>query len=255
MSKPKTPNPDRRKTLLVIGGTSDIGRAVADAHASCGWSVSLAARDLEGVQRNAHDIQTRHDTEPVAVHAIDILDTTSFVPFIDALGALPERVVCVVGMLGDQSRAQDDPDHAKAVMRTNFEGPALLLEMLAGRLAARGHGMIVAVSSVAGDRGRASNYVYGASKAGFSAYLSGLRNRLAQSGVRVVTVKPGFVRTSMTAGMKLPKLITASPEAVARRILALHSGGGDVIYVLRVWRAIMGVIGALPEPIFKRLKL
>lgn len=255
MRNPKTPHADGGKTLLVIGGTSDIGRAVAEVHAADGWTVSLAARDLEGVQRNAQDIQTRHGTDPVAVHPIDILDTASFAPFIDALGELPERVVCVVGMLGDQSRAQEDPDHATAVIRTNFEGPALLLEMLAGRFAARRHGMIVAVSSVAGDRGRASNYVYGASKAGFSAYLSGLRNRLARSGVRVVTVKPGFVRTSMTAGMKLPNLITASPEAVAKRILALHSGGGDVIYVLWVWRAIMGVIRALPEPIFKRLKL
>lgn len=115
--------------------------------------------------------------------------------------------------------------------------------------------MIVGVSSVAGDRGRASNYVYGASKAGFSAYLSGLRNRLARTNVRIVTVKPGFVRTSMTDGMDLPAALTATPVAVAQRIIALETGTANVVYTLRAWRPIMGIIRALPEPIFKRLKL
>lgn len=243
------------KKLLVIGGTSDIGRAVADAYAAKGWDVALAARDVEGATRNADDIQTRHGTDHVSVYPIDILDTASFGAFIDSLGDLPDSVVCVVGMLGDQPRAQGDPDHATAIIRTNFEGPALLLEALAGRFATRGDGLIVGVSSVAGDRGRASNYVYGASKAGFSAYLSGLRNRLAQTDVRVVTVKPGFVRTSMTEGMALPGALTAAPEAVARRILALQTGNANVVYVLSAWRLIMGIIRALPEPIFKRLKL
>lgn len=243
------------KILLVIGGTSDIGRAVADAYAAKGWRVVLAARDVEGAMRNADDIQTRHGADDVAVHPIDILDTASFSAFIDSLGDLPDTIVCVVGMLGDQPRAQDDLDHATKIMRTNFEGPALLLEGLAGRFAARGHGLIIGVSSVAGDRGRASNYVYGASKAGFSAYLSGLRNRFGHTAVRVVTVKPGFVHTSMTQGMDLPAALTATPEAVAQRILALQTSKANVVYVLRTWQVIMGIIRALPEPIFKRLKL
>ncbi|WP_227268000.1 SDR family oxidoreductase [Roseobacter weihaiensis] len=253
LHKPKSISTGKR--LLVIGGTSDIGRAVADAYAAKGWGVALAARDVERARRNADDIQTRHGTDHVSVHPIDILDTASFDAFIDSLGALPDSIVCVVGMLGDQPRAQGDPDHATAIIRTNFEGPALLLEALAGRLAARGDGLIVGVSSVAGDRGRASNYVYGASKAGFSAYLSGLRNRLSQTDVRVVTVKPGFVRTSMTEGMDLPGALTAAPEAVAQRILGLQTGNANVVYVLSAWRLIMGIIRALPEPIFKRLKL
>ncbi|PJI91470.1 short-subunit dehydrogenase [Yoonia maricola] len=243
------------KRLLVVGGTSDIGRAVADAYAAKGWGIDLAARDVRGAARNAGDIQTRHGIDHVAVHPIDILDTGSFEAFIDGLGDLPDTVVCVVGMLGDQPRAQTDPDHATAIMRTNFEGPALLLEALAGRFAARGRGLIVGISSVAGDRGRASNYVYGASKAGFSAYLSGLRNRFGQTNIRIVTVKPGFVRTSMTEGMDLPGVLTATPEAVAQRILALEAGQTNVVYVLRAWRLIMGIIRSLPEPIFKRLKL
>jgi short-subunit dehydrogenase len=111
------------------------------------------------------------------------------------------------------------------------------------------------VSSVAGDRGRASNYVYGAAKAGFTAHLSGLRNRLAPLGVRVVTVKPGFVRTRMTAGMRLPPVLTAEADQVGRAIFAAAMGRGDVVYVPGLWRVVMAVIRAIPEPIFKRLKL
>jgi hypothetical protein len=141
-------------------------------------------------------------------------------------------------------------------MRTNFEGPALLLGLLAERFAARGSGTIVGVSSVAGDRGRASNYLYGAAKAGFTAFLSGLRNRLAPVGIRVVTIKPGFVRTQMTAGMKLPPLLTAEPDEVGRAIFkAAEKGGGDVVYVRPIWRIVMLVIGLIPERVFKRLRL
>src|SRR4051794_12389565 len=102
------------------------------------------------------------------------------------------------------------------LLRANFEGPALLLGLFAERFLARGSGVLIGVSSVAGDRGRGSNYAYGAAMAGFTAFLSGLRNRLAPSGVKVLTVKPGFVRTRMTAGLKLPPLLTAEPEEVGR---------------------------------------
>ena len=142
------------------------------------------------------------------------------------------------------------------VLRTNFEGQALLLNLFAERFLARRSGTLVVVSSVAGDRGRASNYVYGAAKAGFTAFLSGLRNRLAPAGIRVVTVKPGFVRTRMTAGMKLPPLLTAEPEEVGDAIFkAAETGRGDVVYVRGIWRIVMTVIAMIPEPVFKRLRL
>lgn len=247
---------DDRKTMLLVGATSDIGRAVALAYAAAGWRILLAARNPEAAQRNADDIATRTGG-PVSVHALDVLETGSIVAFAHGLPALPDTVVCVVGELGDQARAQSDLEHAASVLRTNFEGPALLLGLFADRMAARGSGILVGVSSVAGDRGRGSNYVYGAAKAGFTAFLSGLRNRLAPAGVRVVTVKPGFVRTRMTAGMKLPGPLTAEPEEVGRAILAAADGkrGRDVIYVRPVWRVVMGIIAAIPEPVFKRLKL
>ncbi len=240
------------KTVLVIGGTSDIGRATARSYADAGWRVVLSARDPGAAQRNADDLAARG--ADVSVRALDILDTPSFAPFLDGLGSLPDTVVCVVGELGNQAQAQTDIEHAARVMRTNFEGPALFLTLVAERFAARGSGLIVGISSVAGDRGRGSNYVYGAAKAGFTAFLSGLRNRLAPTGVRVVTVKPGFVRTRMTEGMKLPPLLTADPAEVGGAILKAERGG-DVLYVRPVWRGVMAVIRAIPEPVFKRLKL
>jgi short-subunit dehydrogenase len=164
--------------------------------------------------------------------------------------------VSVVGLLGDQERAEGDSVHASDIMRTNFEGPALLLAEAANRMLARGRGAIVGVSSVAGERGRASNYVYGSAKAGFTAFLSGLRNRLSGTNVRVVTVKPGFVRTKMTEGLALPPLITANPGEVGHAVYrAAEVRPRDVIYVRPVWAAIMAVIRAIPEFIYKRLRL
>jgi decaprenylphospho-beta-D-erythro-pentofuranosid-2-ulose 2-reductase len=244
-----------QKTLLLIGATSDIGHATAQAFGGAGWTILLAARNPEGAQRNRDDIAARSGAE-VSTHRLDVLDTEGFESFIDGLPALPDAVVCVVGEMGDQQQAQGDLAHAAKVIRTNFEGPALLLGALAERFLRRGHGTIVGVSSVAGDRGRGSNYVYGAAKAGFTAFLSGLRNRLAPTGVQVITVKPGFVRTRMTEGMKLPPLLTAEPEEVGAAILAaVSSQKGDVLYVRKLWRPVMMAIGAIPEPIFKKLRL
>jgi NAD(P)-dependent dehydrogenase (short-subunit alcohol dehydrogenase family) len=243
------------KTLLLVGGTSDIGRATALCYAQAGWRVLLAARNEDEARRNAEDIAARTGAE-VTTHRLDILEGDRFESFLDGLPQLPDTVVCVVGGLGDQARGQSDPAHASLLIRTNFEGPALFLGVLAERFLARGSGTIVGVSSVAGDRGRGSNYLYGAAKAGFTAFLSGLRNRLAPAGMRVVTVKPGFVRTQMTAGMKLPPLLTAEASEVGRAIFAAaEKGGGEVIYVRRIWRVVMLVITSIPERIFKRLRL
>ncbi|NEU99811.1 SDR family oxidoreductase [Bradyrhizobium uaiense] len=244
------------KSILVIGGSSDIGHATALRYAREGWRVTLAARDLEAAQRNADDIRTRSGVE-ATVQALDVLQTGQLAGFVAGLSALPDTVVCVVGELGDQLRAQTDPELATTIMRTNFEAPSLLLELFAQAFEARGSGTIVGVSSVAGDRGRASNYYYGAAKAGFSQFLSGLRNRLALAGkVRVVTVKPGFVRTKMTAHMKLPAPLTVQPDRVAEDIFGADvMKPRDVIYVARRFWLVMTIICALPEPVFKRMRI
>lgn len=244
------------KTLLLIGATSGIGRSCALAYARAGWSIELTGRNIEAAERDADDIRTRTGAK-VGLHHLDILASDGFHSFFERLRVLPDTVICVVGALGEQGRAERDLAHAAMVMRTNFEGPALFLGLVAERFAARGRGTIVGVSSVAGDRGRASNYVYGAAKAGLTAFLSGLRNRMAAAGVRVITVKPGFVRTTMTAGMKLPPMLTAEPDEVAEAIYRAAEDGGarDVLYIRRLWQPIMLAIRSIPEPIFKRLSL
>lgn len=250
-----TQSPPTRKVMLLVGATSDIGHATALAYAQGGWDVILAARDVGGAGRNAADLTARTG-RPVPVVALDITDTAAFPDFVRDLPRLPDTVVSVVGLLGEQGRAQSDLADATQVMRANFEGPALLLGLFAEHFAARGSGTLVGVSSVAGERGRASNYVYGAAKAGFTAFLSGLRNRLAARGVHVLTVKPGFVRTRMTAGMPLPKPLTAEAAEVAAALFrGAEVARRDVVYVRPVWALVMGVIRAIPEPVFKRLKL
>jgi decaprenylphospho-beta-D-erythro-pentofuranosid-2-ulose 2-reductase len=239
--------------MLILGGASDIGFAIADAYAQAGWSIVLAVRDVAAGERNAADLRTRHGGQASAA-AFDVLALDRHAAFLDSLEALPDAVVSVVGLLGEQRRAEQDPDHAREILRTNFEGPALFLGLAADRMATRGAGLIVGVSSVAGERGRSSNYVYGSAKAGLTAFLSGLRARLKGSGVRVITVKPGFVATQMTAGMPLPKPLTAQPGEVARAVRRVEKGGSEVIYVRPVWRLIMTLIRFLPEPIFEKMK-
>ena len=143
---------------------------------------------------------------------------------------------------------------ARRILDTNFTGCVSALEILARRFEARRAGFIAALSSVAGDRGRQSNYLYGAAKGGLSTYLQGLRNRLHHSGVRVVTIKPGFVDTAMTYGR--PGLfLVASPERVARAVYRALRGGQDVVYVPWFWRPVMFAMRGVPERLFKRLRL
>ena len=240
------------QTALVIGATSDIGRAIAHALAEDGCALQLAARDPVRLERETRDLRVRTGVA-VTAHRCDVLDEDGGVSLLVTLDPLPDVAVCVVGRLGDQAESQRDGAAAERVMRTNYVGPALLMGALAERFERRGDGVLVGVSSVAGERGRASNYVYGSAKAGFTAFLSGLRSRLAASGVHVVTVKPGFVRTRMTDGMDLPARLTATPEEVAAAVVAAIHRRRDVIYVRRVWRPIMFVLRAVPERLFKRM--
>jgi decaprenylphospho-beta-D-erythro-pentofuranosid-2-ulose 2-reductase len=242
------------KILLVLGGTSDIGRATALAFAREGWTVQLAGRDRDALHREAQDISARAGAL-VSVHLFDVLCTDTFAAFITTLPALPDTVISVVGLLGDQDLGQIDVDHATIVMRSNYEGPALLLGLFADRFLTRGHGTIVGVSSVAGDRGRASNYLYGSAKAGFTAFLSGLRNRCARSAVHVVTIKPGFVHTKMTQGLKLPNALTAGPQEVAAAIWSAVENKRQIIYTRPVWLIIMSIIRLIPERVFMKMRL
>lgn len=240
--------------VLILGAGSDIGMAVAHKFASLGHPVQLAARNVDRLDRACADIEVRHSVA-VSLHEFDALASDTHADFVDSLPELPQIAVCVVGYMGEQSHNERDPAAASLVMRSNFEGPASIMATLANRFEERGSGTLVGVSSVAGERGRATNYVYGAAKAGFTAFLSGLRNRLAKKGVHVLTVLPGFVATRMTAGMDLPAKLTAQPAEVADKIAAAVAAGRNIIYVRSVWWLIMMIIRNIPERIFKGMKI
>lgn len=241
-------------SILILGARSDIALACAHRYAREGYDVRLAARDPQALTAAANDMHLRHDIS-ATVHRFDVLDTDGFAGFLEGLPEMPDVVLSAVGFMGDQAESQVSSEAAALVLRTNFEGPALILGLIAERFEARGHGTLIGISSVAGDRGRASNYVYGAAKAGFTAFLSGMRNRLARSDVKIITVKPGFVATRMTEGMDLNPRLTATPDAVAEAIWRAHARGRNVIYVKPIWWLVMAIIRALPEFIFKKTKL
>jgi len=240
--------------VLILGAASDMARAVARGFAARGCAIQLAARDPARLEADKADLETRFGVA-VSLHAVDALDVGSHAAFVASLPDLPHVAVCAIGLMGDQAENAADMTRAALILRSNFEGPASLMGALATAMEARGSGTLVGISSVAGERGRASNYVYGSAKAGFTAYLSGLRNRLAKRGVHVVTVLPGFVATKMTEGMDLPARLVAEPEEVARAIVAAVEKSRDIIHVRRIWWLIMAIIKAIPEAIFKKTSI
>ena len=164
-------------------------------------------------------------------------------------------VISAVGYLGDQARAQSDFDEARTIMDTNYTGVVSLFNIIANDFEHRRSGFMIGISSVAGDRGRKSNYFYGSAKAALTAYLSGLRNRLHDAQVHVLTVKPGFVATKMTEGMDLPEKLTAQPEEVAKDIYKAQQKNKNVLYTKWIWRWVMLVIRTIPEWKFKGMDL
>lgn len=238
---------------LIVGAKSDIGRALAHRLAGKGHPIVLAARDPEALLEDAADIGLRYDVDAKTI-ALDVTDTAALKPILAELDPKPHIIVCMVGWMGEQSEQEQNPDLAAKVIATNFSGPAALMEAGADLFSgiADDPTWLVGVSSVAGDRGRARNYYYGAAKAGFTAMLSGLRQRLAKSNTTVITVKPGFVATSATADLDLPGPLTASADDCAKMIERAIVKKREIVYPT-IWRGIMSIIRSVPEPIFKRM--
>ncbi len=244
-------------TVLILGANAGIGRALAGEFASHQHDLILAGRDLEELQALASDLSLRHNVsaraERVDVLNFDALESALAACIAPAGDSLEGAVLCI-GSLGDPETARKDLNEARRILDTNFTGSALALEVLANHFEQKRKGFICALSSVAGDRGRQSNYLYGSAKGGLTTYLQGLRNRLYHSGVHVVTVKPGFVDTRMVYGRaKLP--LVAPPEAVARSIYHAVKTRKDVVYVPWFWRVIMSVVCMIPERLFKKFKM
>lgn len=244
-------------SVLILGATSGIARAVAAEFAAHGYDQILVGRNRQELEAVAADLAVRYQVK-TEVLLLDILDFDEHErvlgPCLAAAGQELAGALLFFGYLGDQARAERDFQEARRIIDTNFTACVSILNLLANHFQARRSGFICAVSSVAGDRGRQSNYIYGAAKGGLSVYLQGLRNRLHRANVRVITVKPGFVDTPMTYGRQ-GMFLVASPKSVARGIYRAVERGTDVAYLPWFWRPIMFVIRSIPEPVFKRLRL
>ncbi len=240
--------------ILILGASSDMAWATAKKFAAEGNDIILAARDISILQPMQTDLQIRYRVNASLVN-FDATYLDSHVGFLENLSDLPDCVACFFGYLGNQQKAEINWKEANNIIAVNYTGAVSILNLFAEKFKARGYGSIIGVSSVAGDRGRMSNYIYGSAKAGFTAYLSGLRNHLFHHNIHVLTVKPGFVATKMTANLPLPGILTASAAKAADDIYNGWLKKKNVIYTKWFWRYIMLIINTIPEFIFKKLKL
>lgn len=244
------------RTVVILGSTSAIARAIAVAFGRQGFNVILGARDAAENEILADDVRVRSGMEAHAV-LFDAEDFDSHPAFfkhcVELAGDSLEGVVACFGYMDEQAKAQADFSVARRTIDVNFTAMVSILEPFAAHFEAHRRGFMAAISSVAGDKGRQSNYIYGASKGGLNAYLQGLRNRMYHAGVPVTTIKPGFVDTKMTFALtNLP--LVASPEKAGNAIVCAIRKQKDVAYVPWFWRYILLIFQHLPEAVFKRLK-
>jgi decaprenylphospho-beta-D-erythro-pentofuranosid-2-ulose 2-reductase len=238
------------QSALVLGGTSDIGVATAKALVERrARTVVLAARDPDGCVPVVEQLHAAGATRVETV-GFDALDTDSHASFVDGVfdrfGDFDLALVAF-GVLGEE-------DDAVGVARVNYVGAASAMAELARRMSSQGHGTIVLLSSVAGERARKSNFMYGASKAGADAFAQGLGDSLAGSGVHVMVVRPGFVKTKMTADLD-PVPFTTTPEVVAAAIVKGLARGAHTVWVPPILRVVMSVLRHVPRGVFRRLPL
>jgi short-subunit dehydrogenase len=244
------------KKILVLGATSGIAEATCRIWASQGAQMFLVARNPERLASVAADLRTR-GAGYVGTAVADLDDTDRHAALLThAINSLTGLDIAYLayGILGDQARAEQDFEHAAQIIHTNFVAPVSLLTWLANFCVTRHAGVLAVISSVAGERGRKSNYLYGASKAGLTAFLAGLRNRVDREGVTVLTIKPGPVKTAMTASMKGSEKF-ADVNKVAESIVTAIDHRADNLYVPFQWQPIMFIIRNIPDRIFKKLNL
>ncbi len=245
------------QSALVVGASSAIGRAIAKRLAASGSNLVLAGRQTDELERSARDLMVRFGVH-ASVRHFDALAFDDYPKFFeDCAGDFAEGLSGIVlchGEMPDQQRAEADPAVARRTIEVNYSSAVSLLEIAARYFETRPNSWICAISSVAGDRGRPSNYIYGSTKGALSIYLQGLRARLAKQSVRVVTVKPGFVDTALTYG-RPGMFLVAAPDSIAAAALRGVRRDRPVVYAPAFWALVMGVIRLIPDAVFKRLSL
>jgi len=240
--------------LLILGANSDIGVSIAYRYAKEGYNIYFASRNIKHLNKIARDVELRFSVATKVIY-FDACEFEKHASFYQSLKVKPHGVLVTFGIMHNQQKAQKKFSFSKEMIDVNFSGAVSILEIIASDFEKRSRGFIVGISSVAGDRGRMSNYIYGATKSAFTSYLQGLRHRLIKFNVNVLTVKPGFVETKMTKDINLPKKLTAKPDEVSNIIFKAVTNRKSTIYIKPIWRIIMSVIIHLPDLIFNRTKL
>lgn len=241
-------------TVLILGATSDMGRALAKKFASKGFDLQLAARRMDDLKTLRSDLKIRFNIR-CSLHSFDATRMDSHSLFWKSLPVIPDISIVVFGHMDDNQLAINNQESLLNTIQVNYTGAVSILNIISRTYKDQERGQIAGISSVAGERGRGSNFMYGSAKAGFTAYLSGLRNELFPFNVHVTTVLPGFVYTKMTEDLTLPAPLTATPEEVAEAIYHALRKKKNVVYVKWFWKWIMLIIRNIPEGLFKKLKL
>jgi decaprenylphospho-beta-D-erythro-pentofuranosid-2-ulose 2-reductase len=243
------------RKVALLGATRGMGRALARALADRGDALFLLGRDPEDLARSARDLEVRAGRGTVGHARCDLEEPEGFAAALDAahaaLGGL-DTVVVTAGLFATQERLEADPELARRLLLVDFTNTVVFCEEARRRLLAGGGGTLCVFSSVAGERGRKPVVLYGAAKAGLSRYLEGLDHKFRAQGLVTVCVKPGFVKTSMTDGLKPPPF-AGEPDAVARQVVRALDRGSPVVYTPSIWRLVMTAIRLLPRSVMRRI--
>ena len=237
--------------LLVIGAASDIAMSVSKIFGANNYDLTLALRNPIDLKDFADELREDFNIN-VRLVTLDIINFSSHAEIAEDLGNF-DGIFCSIGYLGDQMKAEKDFQEVELIINSNFLGIVSMMNQLVNILEKKRKGFLIVISSVAGDRGRPSNYFYGSAKAALNAYLSGLRSRLYSKNIDVMIVKPGYVKTKMIAAIETPNFLTVSPDFAAKEIYKAHLTKKETIYIKSLWRLIMLIIRNIPSGIFKRL--
>ena len=242
------------KTILILGGNSDLAKSLAKDLAKLGFNLILTSRKKGQLDSFKYDLEIKYSVK-CEIEFLDILDFESHQVFYEKLSAKTDIVITCIGYLDNQNISQNNFNETLKSIQSNFTGLVSILNIIANDFENKKSGIIIGISSIAGDRGRSSNYIYGSAKSAFSTYLSGLRNRLYKNGVKVITVKPGFIRTKMTSHLELNNMLTASTENISKDIINAINKNKDIVYTRWFWKYIILIIKYIPERIFKSLNI
>ena len=243
------------KSVLILGAKSGMAISTAKLYAKNGWDLILVGREVTKILSLFKNELEKEFNCTVQLCDLDILDFQAHINFFRSLLQKPDGVICFIGLLGNQKKGEIDFHQTNKVIDSNFTGIVSMLNIFANYFEKKGEGFIACVSSVAGDRGRKSNYTYGSAKAGLTTYLSGLRNRLSSKNVHIMTVKPGYVETKMIKELNIPKFLTVTPNYVSKKIYKMQQRRIDIIYIPGFWSLIMILVKLIPERIFKKLNI